>query len=706
MVVQHNISAMNANRYYNINNSGLSKSLEKLSSGYQINRAGDNAAGLAVSEKMRSQIGGLTQGVKNAQDGISMIQTFEGALTETDSILQRMKTLADQAANGTYQDDVDREAIQLEFNQLNDELNQIADTDFNGVVMLNGGVMADGLKQVAGEFDYANKESQLMDEAKELRAADLTEAQTAYNAAKAAFEGSNYDLSDNGNSAEWNTLDQNNYTKDNADALWVQLGIVKTNDDGTTKLVDGASVADTSSVNEISITFTFNGTSWAATSAVDNNNKTYSETDLSKVKTTSASVADTTGYGGFSVDGTSVNALFDATNAKKGDTVTITFTNDKENIYAPNNIGLGYSSVSVSENATGLTAGDITVSLGGVTDGAMTADIKSMYDALEGAEISAKYTASTETKEGSISDFTIAGQKLTETTGTTGNITINGQKIYYSIKTDATGGSTVTFATAEKGGLSLATVHFSAADAKGTAADKSQSGTISAKLDFGAYDYEEASTINATPGKNSALGTSKDAKEAMEAAKEKLNEISSYTIDDLESAKAYLNKKGVSVADAYDQSTTTLTYTDNLSLQAGARTKDLVNFTFQYASNGLGDLEANMNCSSRTDGLGTADLSLLTQKDANAAIDKIDNAINKVSMIRATFGATQNRLEHKIDNMNVTKENITSAESRIRDTDINEEMANFTKNQILSQASQSMLAQANSLPQNVLQLLG
>ena len=114
MVVQHNISAMNANRLFGINNSGLSKSLEKLSSGYAINRAGDNAAGLAVSEKMRAQISGLTQASKNAEDGISMVQTFEGALTETDSILQRMRTLAVQSANGTYQDDVDREAIQLE----------------------------------------------------------------------------------------------------------------------------------------------------------------------------------------------------------------------------------------------------------------------------------------------------------------------------------------------------------------------------------------------------------------------------------------------------------------------------------------------------------------------------------------------------------------------------------------------------------------
>ncbi len=144
MVVQHNLTAMNANRYLGINNTKLSKSLEKLSSGYAINRAGDNAAGLAVSEKMRSQIAGMQQGVKNAQDAISMIQTYEGALTETDSILQRMKVLADQAGNGTYADDVDRDAINLEFNQLNDELNQIADTDFNGVTALNGGIMSDG----------------------------------------------------------------------------------------------------------------------------------------------------------------------------------------------------------------------------------------------------------------------------------------------------------------------------------------------------------------------------------------------------------------------------------------------------------------------------------------------------------------------------------------------------------------------------------
>ena len=162
-------------------------------------------------------------------------------------------------------------------------------------------------------------------------------------------------------------------------------------------------------------------------------------------------------------------------------------------------------------------------------------------------------------------------------------------------------------------------------------------------------------------------------------------------------------EEGVSKSDSNNASTATLTYKDNVTLQVGARTKDSVNFTFKYDSNGLGDLEADLDCSAR--GLGTDKLSLATQEDANKAIDKIDNALNKVSMVRGTFGAVQNRLEHKIDNLNTTSENLTSAESRIRDTNMAEEMMNFTKNQILSQASQSMLAQANQLPQGVLSLL-
>lgn len=143
MVISHNLNAMNAHRQMKTNTTNTGKSIEKLSSGLRINRAGDDAAGLAISEKMRSQIRGLNQGSTNAQDGISMVQTAEGALTETHSMLQRLKTLAVQSANGTYTDS-DRALIQKEVNQLTSEITRIASqTEFNGVKVLASSVTVD-----------------------------------------------------------------------------------------------------------------------------------------------------------------------------------------------------------------------------------------------------------------------------------------------------------------------------------------------------------------------------------------------------------------------------------------------------------------------------------------------------------------------------------------------------------------------------------
>jgi len=143
MRINHNISAINTYRQLTSNNTAVGKSLEKLSSGLRINRAGDDAAGLSISEKMRSQIRGLEMATKNAQDGISLIQTAEGALTETHAILQRMRELTVQAGNkATYQDE-DLEALQDEINQLIAELNGISErTEFNGKKLLTGSFAA------------------------------------------------------------------------------------------------------------------------------------------------------------------------------------------------------------------------------------------------------------------------------------------------------------------------------------------------------------------------------------------------------------------------------------------------------------------------------------------------------------------------------------------------------------------------------------
>ena len=139
MRIQHNIMAMNAYRNYGANTNALGRNLEKLSSGYKINRAGDDAAGLAISEKMRAQISGLKQAQSNVKDGISLVKTAEGALQEVQDMLNRMTTLATQSANGTYDNDVDRNNLQKEVEALAKEIDRIADSsNFNGTKLLDG----------------------------------------------------------------------------------------------------------------------------------------------------------------------------------------------------------------------------------------------------------------------------------------------------------------------------------------------------------------------------------------------------------------------------------------------------------------------------------------------------------------------------------------------------------------------------------------
>jgi len=128
MRINNNITALNSHRQYTINNSGIGKNVEKLSSGFRVNRAGDDAAGLAISEKMRTQIRGLNMASKNSQDGISLVQTAEGAMQTAHNIMQRMRELAVQSANGTNDTTIDRAALDLEFSQLNLEIGQIAST--------------------------------------------------------------------------------------------------------------------------------------------------------------------------------------------------------------------------------------------------------------------------------------------------------------------------------------------------------------------------------------------------------------------------------------------------------------------------------------------------------------------------------------------------------------------------------------------------
>lgn len=540
MVVQHNMSAINANNKMNVNVAGLKKSTEKLSSGYQINRAGDNAAGLAISEKMRSQIRGLSQATKNANDGISLIQTAEGGLNETHSILQRMRELAVQSANGTYTQE-DRDAIQLEADALKSEIDRIStSTEFNTQQLLDGSLSGTKNSNTYGAA-YGIRDT---------TAATLTALSSGDITVTSSIEGAIVKFT-NGASGEGG---ENAIWDQGAKTMTINLATGKTYTDAeineliknanTTK-DDGTTVPDINYSTKYGVT----STPTAATST---------KPTVAGLRATSAatSLADLVG---------------DATNGASGYADTIQFTAN--------------------------TYGDY------VSDKSILATITVATDAAAGKE------------------------SLDVTTVATGDTAV----------------------------LHLAT---------GTKYTEKDIQNILAK---NGYDMNVSLSDADDPD-----GTNKS---------------------------IYFN-----VSDAAGV---------EVSLTTGAGVgKNFVptsgeGLTFQIGANGVEDQRVTLTIDDMgADSLGVAGVDVSTRDSANKAIDTIDSAISKVSMQRAGLGALQNRLEYTVNNLTTTNENLTNAESTIRDTDMATEMISYTKFNILQQASQAMLAQANQQPQAVLQLLG
>ena len=499
MRIQHNIMAMNAYRNYTNNTSALSKNLEKLSSGYKINRAGDDAAGLAISEKMRAQITGLDKAQDNAKDGISLVQTAEGALTEVHDMLNRMVELATQSANGTYDNETDRANLQKEVAQLQDEIDRIADSaNFNGIKLLDG-----SLATKAGVNDVNTI---------------IAGTETAITATAA--------------------------TK------FSQTLTIDAGTDGEEQVLNFKYLDQNGSVQSGSVTFTAGA---ALTNTADN----------------------------------AVAALQAA-------------------------LGSDY----VVSNDSGA------VKIEAATAGANQTQFISINQTDNGSAVTASAGATTAGKDGV---FTVAGANYTDVTQDN-FLEIDGQK--YQILTR--GG------TAEAG-------------AKALYIDQS-SGTLSA--DSVKQIVEQLKNYGVNASVNAATSTSID------------------------------------IAQVNDGSIAT----GGLTLQIGD-TSD----TYNQLTVSVQDMH--------TTSLGIDAINIGTQEGAQAAVDVIKSAINMVSDVRGTLGATQNRLDHTINNLSVMEENIQDAESSIRDTDVAEEMMEYTKNNILIQSAQAMLAQANQVPQGVLQLL-
>ena len=580
MRIQHNIMAMNAYRNYNTNVSAMKSNLEKLSSGYKINRAGDDAAGLAISEKMRAQITGLNAAQKNVKDGISLVQTAEGAMQEVQDMLNRMVYLATQSANGTYDDEVDRANLQKELDQLTSEINRIADSaNFNGIKLLDGSKAAEFVATKSLNFD----------------------AVTALTAASLAATAANGTIGTN-------TIE----FKDGASAIKTKFEI-DTSD--ITWSADAANDTLAIAVGNIKVTLT---ATQAGAQDIDALLKAAVSGTVTSQKLNTGKADFTVGYadGKITIEMTAApDATTDAADLDPSQTVTVTASAGTGN-HQWNAGSLvmtrGQKPVDGTPANTVITAANLGIQGTNQDDGfTLEIDGKKFVIAVGDDSDFASATGATVVKVDATDDAEKVMEKLANA--------INAGGTVWSAGTNAAGA------------LTLAQTDTS--DADKNAVFKTVAGI--------------ASTIKT--GKATVVTS---------------------------------------------QPTETEANAKPLTFQIGD-TAD----TFNQLKVKIGDIHAAAL------GIDAGSISIATQDAAASAIQKIKDAINTVSSIRGDLGATQNRLEHTANNLSVMTENIQDAESTIRDTDVAEEMMSYTKNNILIQAAQAMLAQANQVPQGVLQLL-
>ena len=656
MRIQHNIMAMNAYRNYTNNVAAMKKNLEKLSSGYKINRAGDDAAGLAISEKMRAQITGLQTAQKNAKDGISLVQTAEGALTEVHDMLNRMVELATQSANGTYDNTTDRYQMQKEVNQLLEEIDRIADSsNFNGINLLDGtlGLNTDAFSVSAGDAYTAAVGA----------ATSAAALGTIHGGASTAFKNPSF------------TVDLKGLTFDNAGSGQVTLKI------GSATLTSAklSSTAGEAGATDIAAAFASAYTGSTATKSVTIGGLRFKVTTTGAGNLTFTHVKGATGTDAATEISTAAAKTFN--DAIKGAEVKVTGAKDDTAYdHAIQDLEMAQAAVS-----GGLFGADWDLS-GVVADGNSIV--------IGTRTFTFKMTAANSTITGTNTvkidnrKFTTASQQTAEA------IRLLSAKSDAKIHISAKDGNTIHV---DMAGTAAQTANASTVEkfknlfkVKTTAQDEKLAST---KLTIDESKLKEGNVISVGDKKFVYKGSGSNGFTDAAGLAAKLNDAGYTTTVSTVSGKKVLNIQGKQAAgvEAKDVAAPTI-LGKGLTLQIGDTSEEW---------NQLNVAVQDMHAAN----LGIGNLKIDTEEAAQAAINKIKTAINTVSDVRGTLGATQNRLDHTINNLSVMTENIQDAESTIRDTDVAEEMMAYTKNNILIQSAQAMLAQANQVPQGVLQLL-
>jgi flagellin len=731
--------------------------MEKLSSGFRINRAGDDAAGLAISEKMRAQIKGLNMASKNSSDTISLIQTAEGALGETHSILQRIRELAVQSANDTNTDS-DRTELQAEVKQLKAEIDRIGNTtEFNTKKLLEGS--AKGVaEEIKGTLRLNNNSNLVLDANKQQKMGDAIGIDKSW-----AFDGAymlvktnqTFDANSKAvfNASDYNLVGPNGATytfRSYSDPTVMTVNELKAG----TIVAGGSQVEVTGAGAKIDVNITIG----AALKSDDGATASSSSGDilnlvagsvLAKDSTITLSGVAATGNTTVKIEvaGKEVDIKWDNANniltvdgelVASGKSVTLEDGTVLEHNNGTINVGTGriilaqdINQVTASKNVSGFTlAKDSTLMSGTTLQGKLTA---ATVDRAENVNIAANGTTDRAieifgdaagwagTNIATIAEGSTLSAGSTFTVGTTG-ITIGGKEIKLDtgdnlfvdgVATAVTAGTTTINAggaVLTVGAAGLITV---------------TSGTVS----FGADTNLDASgnvlkAVNMKNGSVLAAGTKAGTTPA--AIPEFKHQTPARTTVTFGGGTVVTDKNTV-----FSGSVTLGANGENMAFSANGKTNldgryfdfavgDSITYIFskyEAASSNLGDsVMAQIGANSgqttfvsigdmRAKALGVADVDVGSKWGAATGIETVNNALQKVSHQRSLLGAVQNRLEHTIKNLDTAAENLQAAESRIRDVDMAKEIMEFTKNNILQQASQAMLAQANSQPQSVIQLL-
>ena len=566
MRINTNIQAINTYRQLSISQNKVSKNLERLSSGLRINRAGDDAAGLAISEKMRSQIRGLRMAERNTLDGVSLIQTAEGALQEVHNCLQRMRELAIQAANGTM-DDSDRIAIQNEIDQLTYDIDRIAKTtQFNANPLLRGSLLSRPVITTnSPEIKYVGSgtwEGIVVAEPSDRGQVELKMT----------------DVPDDG---DFLMINGKYYEFDSGDG--VQAGRVK---------VDIGTDIESTLKNLLN--------------AIKENDKTF-DTSASQVVGNSLHLKTAKNMSPVEARKIQVDA---------SSTASAKFIDIVDPDFDP-----------ATDTATCLNAPDTST------------NIKTIY------------------------------LNFTELPKPGDEIIINDLTIKFDDDSSPYDGSTNPAVV----GVKDRTVYDVLAEVYNVITTAKNNGKVEALVDY---------KVN---GNSLILSTNKT--------------------DDLDSGG---NTKALKIQFRDNDFETYAGRDLDIKLQIGANDSESMNLLIgvvDAAYLGIARKADHKGIISTAGVDAEAGISVLTAEDANNAIGFIDNAIRIVSESRSRLGAYQNRLEHTMNNLATAAENLTAAESRIRDVDMALEMSEFTKNSIINQAATAMLAQANQLPQGILRLL-